>query len=123
VPNWHVYEVAFDKPGNQRVTALWNGDGSSLRVRIPKKGSSAQLVDRQGHVQALQDHQGWWVIDLPAASAHFKLNDQIKDPEGYHFIGGDPLLIVEDGVDPTSPWSRALGERAACARVQGVGQS
>jgi hypothetical protein len=103
VPNWQVYQVAFDKPGNQRVTALWNGDGSTLRVRIPKNGSSAQVVDRLGNVQQLESNQGWWVVDLPAASAYFKLNDQIKDPDGYHFIGGDPLLIVENGVDAGAP--------------------
>jgi len=103
VPNWQVYQVAFDKPGNQRVTALWNGDGSTLRVRVPKNGTSAQVVDRLGNTQPLQDNQGWWVVDLPAATAYFKINDQIKDPEGYHFIGGDPLLIVEDGVDAATP--------------------
>ncbi|MCA1646067.1 MAG: hypothetical protein LC797_11580 [Chloroflexi bacterium] len=96
VPNWQVYQVALDKPGNQRVTALWNGDGANLRVRIRKNGSSAQLVDRLGNSQPLQDNQGWWVVDLPAATAYFNLSDQIRDPEGYHFIGGDPLLIVEN---------------------------
>jgi hypothetical protein len=103
VPNWQVYQVAFDKPGNQRVTALWNGDGSSLRVRIPQNGSSAQVIDRLGNAQPLQAIQGWWVVDLAAATSYFKVNDSIKDPEGYHFIGGDPLLIVENGVDPSTP--------------------
>src|SRR5207248_4325793 len=88
---------------NQRVTALWNGDGAPLRVRIPKNGSSAQLIDRLGNTQSLDSNQGWWVVELPAATAYFKLNDQIKDPEGYHFIGGDPLLIVESGVDSSTP--------------------
>jgi hypothetical protein len=99
------------------VTALWNGDGTNLRVRIRKNGTSAQLVDRQGHSQALQDNQGWWVIDLPAATAYFKLSDQIKDPEGYHFIGGDPLLIVETGVEASAPvLAPALGEPGSVAR-------
>jgi len=117
VPNWQVYQVAFDKPGNQRVTALWNGDGTSVRARIRKNGSSAQLVDRQGKSQTLQDQQGWWVIDLPAATAYFKISDQIKDPEGYHFIGGDPLLLVESGVDASSPvLVPALGDPGSVAR-------
>jgi hypothetical protein len=117
VPNWQVYQVAFDKPGNQRVTALWNGDGAPLRVRIPKNGSSAQLVDRLGNAQPLQENQGWWVVDLPAATACFKINDQIKDPEGYHFIGGDPLLIVEAGVDPSAPVVQpALGDPGSVPR-------
>jgi hypothetical protein len=117
VPNWQVYQVAYDKPGYQRVTALWNGDGANLRVRIRKNGSSAQLVDRFGHSETLQENQGWWVIDLPAATAYFKLSEQIKDPEGYHFIGGDPLLIVENGVDPSAPVvAPALGDPGSVAR-------
>src|SRR5690349_11907929 len=44
VPNWQVYQVAFDKPGSERVTVLWNADGSVLRVRIPKNGASAQVI-------------------------------------------------------------------------------
>jgi hypothetical protein len=80
-----------------------DGDGSAMRVRIPKNGASAQVVDRLANVKQLESDQGWWVVDLPAASAYFKLNDQIKDPEGYHFIGGDPLLIVENGVAASTP--------------------
>ena len=72
----------------------------------------------------LQDNQGWWVLDLPAATAYFKVNDQIKDPEGYHFIGGDPLLVVEDGVDPSTPRRRAGARRSGqrCTRLQGLRQ-
>jgi hypothetical protein len=117
VPNWQVYQVALDKPGNQRVTALWNGDGNNLRVRVRKNGSSAQLVDRLGNTQVLQENQGSWVIDLPAATAYFRVSDSIRDPEGYHFIGGDPLLIVEEGVNPSTPvLAPALGEAGSVAR-------
>jgi hypothetical protein len=117
VPNWQVYQVAFDKPGNQRVTALWNGDGNNLRIRVRKNGSSAQLIDRQGRSQPLQEMQGWWVLDVPAATAYFKVNDQMKDPEGYHFIGGDPMLILESGVDPSAPVvAPALGEPGSVPR-------
>ncbi len=117
VPNWQVYQIALNRPGNQRVTALWNGDGAALRARIRKNGSSAQLIDRRGRTQQLRDSQGWWVVDLPAATAYFRVNDQIKDPEGYHFIGGDPLLIVENGVDPNTPVvAPALGDPGSVAR-------
>jgi len=117
VPNWQVYQVAFDRPGNQRVTALWSGDGSTLRTRIRKNGASAQVIDRAGRAVALQENQGWWVVDLPAATAYFKLSEQIKDPDGYHFIGGDPLLVVEEGVAPTTPVTApALGEPGSVAR-------
>ena len=117
VPNWQVYQVALDKPGNQRVTTLWNGDGSNQHVRIRKNGSSAQVIDRLGNTTQLQENQGWWVVDLPAATAYFKLNEQIKDPDGYHFIGGDPLLIVENGVDPSAPVvAPSLGDPGSVAR-------
>ena len=61
-PNWEVYQVALDKPDNQRVTVLWNGDGrldtsvppplealnpkppGGLVVRIPKRGSGAHAA-------------------------------------------------------------------------------
>jgi hypothetical protein len=98
VPNWQIYQVAFDKPGNQRVTALWNGDGWVQRARIRKAGSSATLVDHMGRSMSARESQGWWVVDLPGATAHFP-----QDPAGYHFIGGDPLLLVENGVEAGAP--------------------
>ena len=65
MPNWQVYQVAFDKPGNQRVTVLWNGDGSSLRARVRKNGSSAAVIDRGGARQPPLKRTGWWIVDLP----------------------------------------------------------
>jgi hypothetical protein len=112
MPNWQVYQVAFDKPGNQRVSVLWNGDAGSLRVRVRKNGSSATVVDRNGAQQPLQDSQGWWVMDLAGASAHFP-----DDPAGYHFIGGEPLLLIENGVDPSAPVvAPALGDPGSVPR-------
>jgi hypothetical protein len=112
MPNWQVYQVAFDKPGNQRVSALWNGDGAPLRVRIRKAGSSAASIDRSGASHPLQESQGWWVLDLAPATAHFP-----EDPSGYHFIGGEPLLLVENGVDPSAPVvAPALGDPGSVPR-------
>jgi hypothetical protein len=98
-----VYQVAFDRPANQRVTALWNGDATALRVRIPKNGSSAKIVDRRGLERPAREDNGAWVVDLPAATTRGALDDSIKDPDGYHVIGGDAVLLVEDGVDPLTP--------------------
>jgi hypothetical protein len=112
MPNWQVYQVAFDKPGGQRVTVLWNGDGDSVRTRIRKSGSSAHVLDRGGGLHDARENQGWWVFDLAPATAHFPL-----DPPGYHFIGGDPVLLVEDGVDPGAPvLAPALGEPGSVPR-------
>src|SRR5438105_6847282 len=112
MPNWQVYQIAFDKPGNQRVTALWSGDGSPLRVRVRKAGASASVVDRSGNAHGLQDVQGWWVLDLPGATAHY-----VEDPAGYHFIGGEPVLLVEEGVDSSAPVvAPALGDPGSVPR-------
>ncbi len=112
VPNWEVYLVAFDKPGNVRVTALWNGDGSELRVRIQKNGTSAVLLDRNGNQHPLQDSQGWWLVDLAGATAHYP-----DDPAGYYFIGGEPRLLVEQGVSPDAPVvAPALGDPGSVPR-------
>ncbi len=99
LPNWQVYQVAFDRPGSQRVTALWNGDGTMLRVRVPKNGTSAKVVDRRGLERPAREDGGAWVVDLPAAATRGSLDDVGRDPDGYHVIGGDAVLLVEQGVD------------------------
>jgi hypothetical protein len=100
-PNWQVYEVTFDLPGSRRVTVLWNGDGVALRVRIPRRGAQARVIDANGATQAPPSMSGPdWTIGLPAATAHFA-----GDPPGYFFIGGEPRLLIEDGVAPGSPVS------------------
>ena len=112
MPNWEVYQVAFDKPGNQRVTVLWNGDGSDLRARVKQNGSSAVVVDRDGKQQPATANSGWWVVSLPGATAHYP-----EDPAGYHFIGGEPVLLVEQGVDPSTPVAApALGDPGSVPR-------
>jgi len=116
VSNWQVYQVAFDKPGNRRVTALWNGDGrqpdpinirsvgqpqppGGLVVRIPKRGSGAKAIDKRGQSYPyFQEQGGYYVVYLAPATATFA-----DDPPGYHFIGGDPVLILEDGVRAGAP--------------------
>ena len=85
------------------MTALWDGDGAGLRVRVPKNGTTARIVDRRGYQQPARQEDGAWVVDLPGATARFRLDDANKDPDAYHVIGGDPILLVEDGVDPSAP--------------------
>ena len=112
MPNWQVYQVAFDKGGGRRVTALWNGDGATLTARVRKAGTSAVLVSRNGQTQRAREASGWWVFSLPGATAHYP-----EDPAGYHFIGGEPVFLVEDGVDPSAPVvAPALGEPGSVPR-------
>jgi len=98
-PNWQIYDVVFDMPGGRRVTAVWNGDGISLRARIPRHSAQAQLLDMEGNSVAGPSSDGPdWSITLPPATAHFA-----GDPAGYYFIGGEPRLLIEDGVPPETP--------------------
>jgi hypothetical protein len=99
VPNWQVYLVAFDLPGDRRVTALWNGDGLSLRVRVARRGTAAKLIDHQGKSLTTLGTAGQdYVIDLPGATARFS-----GDPPGYFFIGGEPRLLIEESVPGGAP--------------------
>ncbi|HXI18594.1 MAG TPA: DUF5722 domain-containing protein [Chloroflexota bacterium] len=98
VPNWQFYLVALDRPDGQRVSVLWNGDGVPLRITLPKRSENAALLDKYGRPAALERDGDRWVITLPAATAHSPI-----DPEGYYFVGGDPLLLIEQGVAPDSP--------------------
>jgi hypothetical protein len=49
-------------------------------------------------VRATADLGGFWRVDLAGATARYP-----EDPPGYYFIGGDPLLLIEDGVNPAAP--------------------
>ncbi len=127
VPNWQVYLVVIDRDssapfpapaaptpagsasppqsgavasGRQRVSVLWNGDGEPRRVTLPRLAERAALVDKYGRATPLEHDGERWHLTLPAATAHSTL-----DPEGYYFIGGDPLLLVEQGVAPDAPVS------------------
>ena len=99
-PNWQVYQVAFDKPGGQRVSVLWNGEGAPLRIRVARHGSSMRAYDVNGIRQSLDNAS---TITLAAATAYFHLSDTQRDPEGYHYIGGSPMFLVEDDVPADAP--------------------
>ncbi len=96
-PNWLVYQVVVDR-GSERVSVLWNASGKPLQARIPKQGEAALLVDKLGRQQPLEETAGWYVVDLAPATAVGP-----TDPPGYYYVGGDPLLIVQEGVPSGTP--------------------
>ncbi len=98
IPNWRVYQVAFDLPQGRRVSVLWNADGAPVRVRLPRRGDRAVLRTWLGDDQAAESDGSSWLVPLERATAHFG-----GDPDGYAFIGGPPLLLIEDGVPPDAP--------------------
>jgi hypothetical protein len=102
-PNWRIYQVAIDRPGRRRVTFLWNGDADARRVRIARHGATAEAVQLSGAPHPLASDDRSWAVTLPGATAHFRLSDGVRDPDGYHYIGGAPIFVVEDEVDPSSP--------------------
>ena len=126
VPNWQVYLVAVERPaaagaaadfagqprcpacpgagkaagaaaaaggGRQRVSVVWNGDAAPHRVGVPRSSDHATLVDKYGRAVPLEADGDHWLLTLSGATAHSPL-----DPDGYYFVGGDPLLLIEDGV-------------------------
>jgi hypothetical protein len=102
--SWWIHQVAFQR-GTERVTVLWNGAASPARVSIPKLGASARLVDKLGKESPLEPQAVGgaqrWVVPLERASRQFTLFG--GDPPGYHYVGGPPLLVVEDGVPADAP--------------------
>jgi hypothetical protein len=130
VPNWQVYLVAFERPSGplpplppappaggsaaaapeipapdgpaadqpQRVSVLWNGDPEPLRVAVPRTSSRAAAVDKYGRLVPLEATESTWIVALPPATARSPL-----DPDGFYFIGGSPILLVESGVPDGAP--------------------
>jgi hypothetical protein len=94
---WWIHQVAFQR-GTQRTTVLWNGAGAAARVTLPKFGSSAQVVDKLGNEAPLPPTGDRWALTLDAATRHFNLFG--GDPPGYYYVGGSPLLLVEEDVPP-----------------------
>jgi hypothetical protein len=95
--NWRVHQVALDRAGGQRVRVVWNGDSAPLTVQLTRTGSIAYAVDMFGQSYPVGSDESGWLIRLPAANALFS-----GDPPGYHYIGGWPIILVENEVDPAS---------------------
>jgi len=98
IPNWQIYLVGLDMPSGRRVTVLWNGDGVVRTVRVARRGSRAHVLDMHGARFNARTAGTDWLLDLPAATAHFS-----GDPTGYFFIGGEPVLLIEDEVPERAP--------------------
>jgi hypothetical protein len=98
VPNWEIYQVVLELPDNKRATVVWNGDARPACVEVRRSGRTARVLDRSGSPSAAVERAGSWRLTLGPATAHAAV-----DPDGYYFIGGPPLILVEDGVFLRSP--------------------
>ena len=101
---WWIHQVVFQRP-TSRTTVLWNGAAAPARVSVPRAGESATVVDRSGNESPLTLSGDAWQVALEPATRHFNLFG--GDPPGYFYIGGPPALLVERGVPPDAPITRA----------------
>ncbi len=105
---WHVHAGIFERAiggGIQRSTVLWNGAGTPITVLLPKVGVHGWLVSKEGAAKIIRPvtvgGQEFWSVELEAASRHFDLFG--GDPPGYYYVGGSPLILVEEGVPAGAP--------------------
>jgi hypothetical protein len=100
---WWIHNVMFQK-GPRRTSLLWNGAGAPAKITLPKRGTAAKVVDRRGQETPLEPAGDRWALTLEQATRHFNLFG--GDPPGYFYIGGPPLLLVEEGVPADAPADR-----------------
>jgi hypothetical protein len=98
---WAAHAAVFQK-GDRRAWVLWNGTDQPQSAAITPWGVDAKVVDKYGTESPLaKDGDGRLTVQLDRASRHFSLFG--GDPEGYFYIGGSPLLVVENGVPNDAP--------------------
>ncbi len=98
--NDDVEEVVFDR-GSQRVTAIWSNSAQPITVPVRSSGGTAKLLDKYGITKDLTAAPGGYSIGLDPAT-DFTNPDAPNTP----LIGGNPLLLIEDGV--TAPVGNSL---------------
>jgi hypothetical protein len=102
--------VVVDRPGGQRVTALWDAAPQPVVARLAASGSRAEIVDAAGEVRPLRAApDGAYAIVLPPATC----NTDLADPARY-LMGGETYLIVEYDVPaeqaPQAPSAEPTGD-------------
>jgi hypothetical protein len=95
-----VDEVVFDR-GKQRVTVLWNNSFNPVTVNVRTSGGSAKVLDKFGVEKPRSASADGYAIGLEAAT-----NRTNPDAPDRAMIGGNPVLLVEDGV--TNPAGNTL---------------
>jgi len=91
-----IDQVVFQQ-GKRRVTVFWNSQPGTRLASVVSAGSRAVLVDKTGEKRDLRvpTVPGQNSYSLPVAPATANVAD--LDP-GRFIIGGDPLILVEEGV-------------------------
>jgi hypothetical protein len=91
--------------GTRRASIVWNSGPDPLTVAVPRLGSQAELLDQAGTRIPLAPSEdgGHWVLTLERATRRFQHPTLGSDPVGYFYIGGPPLIIIEENVPPDAP--------------------
>jgi hypothetical protein len=82
-----VDQVTIDR-GEKTTTVLWNHSSVTQTIAVQAIAPQAILVNKEGQNQVLTPNNGQYILTLPGALC--------SDPTGC-FIGGSPLLLVEEG--------------------------
>lgn len=106
-----IDQVTIDR-GERTTTVLWNRSPVTRTIAVQAIAPQAILVNKEGETRMLTAEDGQYVLTLPGAVC--------SDPTGC-FIGGSPLLLVEEGppsargsLQPTStPTLRQAQDTAA----------
>ncbi|OGO41470.1 MAG: hypothetical protein A2Z04_03540 [Chloroflexi bacterium RBG_16_57_9] len=79
--------VVLDR-GPQTTTVLWNRSPQDLRVVVRASATGGQLVDQAGQQTGIKAAGGLYYLTLPGTTC---------SQQADCFIGGPPLMLVEDG--------------------------
>ena len=82
-----IDQVTIDR-GERTTTVLWNRSSVATTVTVQAIAPQALLVHKEGQSRTLTPDGGQYVLTLPGALC--------SDPVSC-FIGGSPLLLVEEG--------------------------
>jgi hypothetical protein len=82
-----IDQVTIDR-GERTTTVLWNHSSVTQTIAVQAIAPQAILVNKERETRTLTADNGQYVLTLPGALC--------SDPTGC-FIGGSPLLLVEEG--------------------------
>jgi hypothetical protein len=101
---WLVQLVAAQR-GWRRASIVWNSGPEPLMIGVPRLGSRAYLLDKLGsrHPAQLSADGRLWMLALEPATRRFVHPTLGSDPEGYFYVGGSPLILIEEDVPPEAP--------------------
>jgi hypothetical protein len=87
-----VQQVVIDR-GNRTTRVLWTTSRRAARVTVPTIADEALVVDKAGRARPIAAKNGRYVLTLDGAACA---------PKAECFIGGSPLLLVENGTASTA---------------------